>query len=184
MNPRTQAVLSPLARRPAHRQHRLLRWMYRGGRPNWMARPMNRFSAILFSRGLVYRNHAAALQVAGRRTGRSVTVPVAIADLAGERYLVSMLGERANWVANVRAAGGRAVLLHGRREAIVLEEVEVAARAPILRRYLAVAPGARPHIPADPRAALDEFERVTTRYPVFRIATEPSTPRPIRDAVG
>jgi deazaflavin-dependent oxidoreductase (nitroreductase family) len=149
--------------------------MYRGGRPNRVALTLNRFSAILFSWGLVYRNHAATLQVVGRRSGRPLTLPVAIADLAGERYLVSFLGERANWVANVRAAGGKAVLLHGRDEAVVLKEVEVAARAPILRRYLAVAPGGRPHIPVDRRAPLAEFERIAARYPVFHLTGNPST---------
>jgi len=72
---------------------------------------------------------------------------VVIADYEGERYLVSMLGKEANWVRNVQAAGGMAVLRHGGRKAVRLEEVPVDARSAILRRYLAVAPGARPHIP-------------------------------------
>jgi hypothetical protein len=45
-----------------------------------------------------------------------------------------MLGEGVIWVAIVRAADGRAVLRHGRREAVRLEEVDPGARAPILRR--------------------------------------------------
>jgi hypothetical protein len=80
-----------------------------------------------------------------------------------------MLGEDANWVRNVRAAGGRAVLRHGRREAVLLEEVEPSRRASVLRRYLAVAPGARPHVPVDRRAPAAEFDRVAARFPVFRI---------------
>jgi len=64
-----------------------------------------------------------------------------VGDYDGERYLVAMLGEDANWVANVRAADGPAVLQHGRREAVRLEEVDPGIRAPILRRYLEVAPG-------------------------------------------
>ena len=70
---------------------------------------------------------------------------------------------------NVDADGGRAELRHGRREQIILELVDADERAPILRRYLAVAPGARPHIPVDRRAPLDEFERVAAGYPVYRI---------------
>jgi hypothetical protein len=61
-----------------------------------------------------------------------------------------MLGANVNWVRNLKAAGGHAVLRHGRREHVRLEEVEPGARAPILRRYLEVAPGARPHIPGRP----------------------------------
>lgn len=52
----------------------------------------------------------AALQVRGRTSGKTIAVPVVIADHDGERYLVSMLGEDANWVHNVKHAGGRAVL--------------------------------------------------------------------------
>ncbi len=88
----------------------------------------------------------------GRRSGRPISFPVVLADYQGDRYLVAMLGEGTNWVSNVRAAGGDAVLRHGRREAVRLEEVDPGARAPILRRYLQVAPGGRPHIPVDRRA--------------------------------
>jgi hypothetical protein len=95
-----------------------------------------------------------------------------VADYQGERYLVSMLGEGASWVANVRAAGGQALLRHGRREAVRLEEVDPLARAPILRRYLEVAPGGRPHIPVDWRAPLAAFEAIAARYPVFRIRAD------------
>lgn len=105
-------------------------------------------------------------------------VPVVIADYEGERYLVSMLGENANWVRNVRAAGGVAVLRHGGRKAVRLEEVPVDARPAILRRYLAVAPGARPHIPVDRHAPLEEFERIALQVPVFRITATLTTPTP------
>ena len=70
---------------------------------------------------------------------------------------------------NVDADGGRAELRHGRRERVALELVDPSERAPILRRYLALAPGARPHIPVDRHAPLDEFDRVAADYPVFRI---------------
>jgi hypothetical protein len=73
-------------------------------------------------------------------------------------------------VANVREAGGRAALRRGRPEAVDLEEVDRGARAPILRRYVEVAPGARAHIPVDRRAPAAEFERIAADYPVFRVA--------------
>ena len=87
----------------------------------------------------------------------------------GERYLVSMLGRNTNWVRNLQAADGRAVLRHGRREIVQLDEVDSSASAPILRRYLQVAPGARPHIPVDRWASLAEFGRIAADYPVFRV---------------
>ncbi len=82
---------------------------------------------------------------------------------------MSMLGADVNWVRNVEADGGRAELHHGRRERIRLVEVDTADRPPILRRYLELAPGARPHIPVDRGAPLEEFERIAAEYPVFRI---------------
>ena len=99
-----------------------VRWMYHGGRPHRWARWQNRASALAFAAG-IWPQRAATLEVRGRRSGRLIAVPVVIADYEGERYLVSMLGEQANWVRNVRAAGGRAVLRHGQREAVRLEEV-------------------------------------------------------------
>jgi len=147
------------------------RWLYRGGHPNWFARFQNRATAFAFAAGIV-PSRAAVLRIRGRRTGRDIAFPVAIADVGGDRYLVSMLGENVNWVRNLRAADGHAVLQHGRREAVRLEEVDSRDRAPILRRYVQVAPGARAHIPADPRAPLADFERISPDYPVFRIRAD------------
>ena len=42
-----------------------------------------------------------------------ISFPVVSADYDSERYLVSMLGDRADWVRNVHAPSGRAVLSHG-----------------------------------------------------------------------
>ncbi len=144
------------------------RWMYRGGRPNAWARWQNRASAAVFAAG-VWPRRGAALDVRGRKSGRVITFPVAIAEYDGERYLVSMLGENVNWVRNVRAAGGEAVLRHGESETIRLVEVPAGARAPILRRYVEVAPGGRPHIAVDRHAPLEEFQKIAAAVPVFRI---------------
>ena len=83
-------------------------WQYRGGRPHRWARIENRLWAIVSAAGLW--NRAATLEVRGRKSGRLISLPVAITEHQDERYLVAMLGERTNWVTNVRAAGGRAVL--------------------------------------------------------------------------
>ena len=144
------------------------RWMYRGNRPNRVAAVLDRGTAALAAAGIGPRR-VGKLEVRGRRTGRRRSFPVVIADYDGQRYLVSMLGQQANWVRNVRAAGGEAVLRHGRRENAVLEEVDPSVRAPILRRYLEVAPGARAHFPVDRHAPLEQFERIADQYPVFRI---------------
>lgn len=151
------------------------RWMYRGGRPDGLARALNGAWARNFAAGHLAPKRGATLEVTGRRSGRTISFPVMVADYEGERYLVSMLGKDANWVRNVRAAGGRAVLRHGIAEVVHLDEVDIGARAPILRRYLEIAPGARPHVPVNRHAPVEEFEGIAAQFPVFRITTVPSS---------
>ncbi len=155
------------------------RWLYRGQRPNWIARILNRATAAVASSG-VASNYLVTLEVTGRKSGRIVSLPVVIAVVDGQRYLVSMLGDNVHWVHNVRAAGGRAALRSGGREEIQLEEVPTDRRAPILRAYLQRAPGARPHVPVNKDAALAEFEKVAAQFPVFRLASNKAVqpPRP------
>ncbi|MBO0692141.1 MAG: nitroreductase family deazaflavin-dependent oxidoreductase [Acidimicrobiaceae bacterium] len=150
------------------RSFSLERWFYPDKRPNRPARILNAASARMAAAGLGPRR-VVSLEVRGRRSGRTISVPLVVADYQGQRYLASMLGEGSNWVRNLRAAGGRAVLRHGKREEVLLEEVDPAERAPILRRYLERAPGARPHIPVDRHAPLEEFEKVAPDIPIYRI---------------
>jgi hypothetical protein len=153
-----------------------LRWLYAGGHPNGFARVQNRISAIAFSAG-VLPNRTATLQVRGRRSGKTVSLPVVVADYEGERYLVSMLGKDANWVSNVEAAQGWAELRHGDREVVQLVEVDPESRPPILKRYLNLAPGARPHVPVSRFAPLEAFAPIATDYPVYRVVTVPFVER-------
>jgi len=148
----------------------LKRWMYRGGHPNRLTKIINRGWAIIHSLGL-FPNYLVTLEVAGRQSGKIISFPMAMTVLSGERYLVSMLGEDTNWVRNVRAAGGKASLRHGIREQVILEEVETNRRAPVLKAYLKLAPGARPHIPVSKDAPISEFEKIASKYPVFRLKT-------------
>jgi|SRR5215510_4581003 len=68
-------------------------------------------------------------------------------------------------------ADGSAVLRRGRRRPVHFEEVPVDQRAPILRRYLNIAPGARPHFPVTRGAPLEDFEHIAVRCPVFHITS-------------
>ena len=148
----------------------LKEWYYRGGRPNRLARAIDRGTAALYALG-VAPNYLVVLELRGRRSGRTIALPLVMAVVGGKRYVVSMLGERVNWVRNVRAAGGHAVLRHGRREEVWLEEVVANRRAEVLKVYLKRAPGARTHVPVDKDAPLAEFERVASRFPVFRVVS-------------
>ena len=125
----------------------------------------------MFSAGIA-PNYVATLEVRGRKSGRVFSLPVVLAIVDNQRYLVSMLGEKVAWVQNVRAAGGKAVLRHGRREEIRLEETPAAQRAPILKAYLKRAPGARPHVGVDKDAPLSEFEKIAAAIPVFQVLSD------------
>ena len=149
----------------------LKQWLYRGGRPNWLASLLNRGWAAIHALGIA-PNYLVTLEVTGRRSGRTISLPLVMTVIDGERYLVSMLGTEAGWVRNVQASKGKAVLRHGRRERVRLEEVAVDRRAPILKAYLQRAPGARGHVAIDKDAPLSEFERVAAQYPVFKVVAE------------
>lgn len=145
-------------------------WMYRGQRPNWLARMLNRVDAAMGSSGVLANAGLVTLEVTGRTSGRTISLPVAIVVVGGQRYLVSMLGENVQWVKNVRAAGGRAVIHSRGREEVHLEEVPVDQRAPILKAYLHRAPGARSHMPVSLDAPLAEFAQIAGAYPTFHFA--------------
>jgi deazaflavin-dependent oxidoreductase (nitroreductase family) len=145
-----------------------LRQMYTGARGNKAARRYARWWSRVISLGVLPRRWV-VLEVPGRRTGRPTQFPLGMADFDGQWYLASMLGEQCNWVKNLRAANNQAILRRGRARRCQFVEVPVDERAPILRRYLQKVPGARPHIPVSPDAALPEFSAIAPRYPVFRV---------------
>ncbi|MGC1287882.1 MAG: nitroreductase/quinone reductase family protein [Streptosporangiaceae bacterium] len=153
-----------------------LRAMYPGGRADAAARRFARLWAAVFRLGLAPKRWV-TLEVAGRRSGRVTRFPLGMARVGDQWYLVSMLGERCNWVQNVRAADGRATLLHRCATPCRLVEVPVGERAPIIKCYLARVPGARPHVPVDRHAPLADFESIAARYPVFRVVPVPALAR-------
>jgi deazaflavin-dependent oxidoreductase (nitroreductase family) len=142
--------------------------MYPKGRPSRLSRRLNAALGWLHGLGIL-PPFRLTLETRGRVTGRVYRIPLIAAEMGGGWYLVSMLGENAEWVRNVRADGGRAVIRRGRVEHVKLEEVPVARRAPILKQYLRAAPWARPHFDVDWTAPISDFEALAERYPVFRI---------------
>jgi len=152
---------------------------YRPPRPA-IAR-VNRWVARLAILGLTPRD-TVALEVPGRRSGRLRRTALVWAEDAGGRYFVSLAGE-AVWVRNVRAAGGRATIRHGRARRVRLEDVPAAERAPVLKAYLSKrafskSPDheAREFFGVRPDATLDELASIADRYPVFRIVADPLQP--------
>jgi hypothetical protein len=144
---------------------------YPGGRPNALSKRLNSGQARLTALG-VFPALLVALETRGRLSGRACLVQLVVTQVGTERYLVSMLGENADWVRNARASAGAAVLRHGTTEEVRLDDVPVSRRAPILKAYLQIAPGARPHFELSREAPLAEFDKVAAQYPVFRIVVE------------
>jgi deazaflavin-dependent oxidoreductase (nitroreductase family) len=152
---------------PAERNW-LMRLLYRDWRPTRLGRWINRLNCWWSGLGLPPKIQA-ALEVRGRTSGQVRTLPVVIATVEGERYLVSMLGAQSDWVKNVEAAHGRAVMRQGARYPVRLELVPRDQRAPILKEYVRIAHSGRRHFPLPPGAPLAEFEAIAGRYPVYRI---------------
>lgn len=120
--------------------------MDRGRRPNRLAKILNRWWAIVSSAG-VGLGGMATLEVRGRRTDNLISFPVVVADYEGERYLVAMLGEGTNWVANARAAGGardEASETVCRLDATRIRRVTTGVGGPLEKRRKLVAARARP----------------------------------------
>jgi len=88
---------------------------YPGGRPKAFTRRLNSVQARLTARG-VFPALLVALETKGRRSGKASLVQLVVAHVGTERYLVSMLGDNADWVRNARAGAGTAVLRHGTTE--------------------------------------------------------------------
>jgi F420H(2)-dependent quinone reductase len=145
------------------------RWLYRGQKPGLIAKFLNRMMANNASKEAM-DNGLVALEVMGRKSGKVISFPLVMVRVDEQRYLASMLGE-SQWVCNVRAAGGKAVLRSGGYENVQLEEIPANVRAPLLKAYLHAAPGARPHVAVDMDAPIEEFEKIAADYPVFRVTS-------------
>jgi len=99
-------------------------------RPSWPARAIGGRAARLFQPAVVH-----SLTVPGRVSGRGRTVPVAVLDHEGTRYLISAYGDT-EWSRNLRAAGH--ARLRGRRQTQYIDtlEIPVEERPPLIAEYL------------------------------------------------
>ena len=145
-----------------------MRLFYLNWRPTRLGRWINRLMCWWSGLGLP-PNFQAALEVRGRTSGHTRSNPVVIATVESKRYLVSMLGPESDWVKNVEAAHGDAVIRQGRRRRVHLVAVPSEERAPILREYVRIAPSGRTHFPIRVGAPLSDFEAIAGSYPVYRI---------------
>ena len=110
------------------------------------------------------------LTVRGRKSGQPRTLPIAIWEHNGKRYVGSVLGIVA-WVRNLRAAG-EATLTRGRRaETVTARELPTGEAALVLREDIKGGnPFARYYgVTAD--SSLEEFARAVLTHPVFVLET-------------
>jgi hypothetical protein len=80
-----------------------------------------------------------------------------------------MPGQMTKWARNLRADEHAVPLVRRKRENVALVGDISSDRAAVLRRYLELAPGARPFFPIDRYAPVSAFERIVDDYPVFRV---------------
>ncbi|MDO8617073.1 MAG: nitroreductase/quinone reductase family protein [Dehalococcoidia bacterium] len=138
-------------------------------KPGGLTRAMNSVLGWFASLGLT-PGQMITLELKGRRSGKVRSTVVNSVEYGGQRYLVSPRGE-SEWVRNVRSAGGLAVIRHGKRAGVRLEEVPAGERAAIIQAYLKRnAMATKAHFGIEPDAPLPEFERIAALHPVFRIA--------------
>jgi F420H(2)-dependent quinone reductase len=142
--------------------------------PPTLHRLLSSAIAVLAARGWCPTN-TVALEVPGRLSGRVRRTAVVFVDYEDRRYLVSLAGE-SQWVRNIRAAAGRAILRRGRPTAVHLVEVPSAYRAPVLRAYashraFSRSPAyiARNYFGVQPNPTLAELAAIADRYPVFKV---------------
>lgn len=143
--------------------------MYSGAKGNFTARQFARLWAWTFSRGLTPGRRWVTLEVPGRKSGKPTRFPLGLATVDGQPYFGSMLGNSCNWVRNVRANDGYAVIDRRGRQQVRLSEVPPELRPRLLKAYLEQVPGARPHIPVKHTQPVADFESIAQRYPIFRV---------------
>lgn len=115
------------------------------------------------------------LEVRGRRTGNPIRVSLTTVRRDGSRYLVSLY-DNSQWVKNVRAAEGRAIMISGRRMPVRLLEVPAPGKASILLGYVqqrafshSGEESARLFFDLGPNPTYADMESIADRYIVFRI---------------
>jgi deazaflavin-dependent oxidoreductase (nitroreductase family) len=124
----------------------------------------NTIMSALVRAGLVPRSYL--LTTRGRKTGRPRTNPVVPVDHGGQRWLVAPYGP-VSWVHNARATGR--VSLTRRRDTrdYTIREVSPEEAGPVLKRYVRLAPSARPYFQASKDSPVKDFVTEADRHPVF-----------------
>jgi hypothetical protein len=137
-------------------------------RPGAVERIFGRILVSLIRIGFV-RGHFYVLEVRGRQSGRTISLPVDPIDLDGRCYLVCARGN-ANWVRNARAAGEVALVRAMRRRRYAVRELPPGMRPPVLKAYLdRYASEVQRFFPIPKGSPVEAFVDLAPRYPVFEL---------------
>jgi hypothetical protein len=141
-------------------------------RPGAVERIFGRILVVLIRIGLV-RGHFYVLEVRGRQSGRTISLPVDPIDLDGRCYLVCARGN-SNWVRNARAAGEVVLVRAMRRRRYAVGELPPGMRPPVLKAYLdRYASEVQRFFPIPKGSPVEAFVDLAARYPVFELSPSP-----------
>ena len=139
-------------------------------RPSRVERLFGRILTSLVRLGLL-RGHFYVLEVRGRRSGRTISLPVDPLDYGGIRYLVCARGD-SHWVRNARASGKVALCRAMRRCRYAVRELPPAERMPVLKAYLdSYAAEVQRFFPVQKGSPVEAFADLSLRYPVFELSS-------------
>jgi hypothetical protein len=137
-------------------------------RPGAIERVFGRALVFMIRVGVV-RGHFYVLEVRGRRSGRTISLPVDPLDFAGQRYLVCARGN-SNWVRNTRTVGEIVLVRALRRRRYAAREISSEMRPPILKAYLDRFAGeVQRFFPVPKGSPVEAFSDLAPRYPVFAL---------------
>ena len=153
-------------------------------RPRTIERVFGHVLAWLVRLGVI-RGHFYVLEVRGRKSGRTIALPVDVLDLEARRYLVCARGN-SNWVRNARAAGEVVLVRAMHRQRYVVREVPNAMRPLLLKAYLdRYAREVQRFFPVAKGSPIEAFEDLAPRYPVFELLAVPLlSPSPCGRGLG
>ena len=142
--------------------------------PTVLDRLFGRLLAGLVWIGLI-RGHFYVLEVRGRKSGRTISLPVDLLELDGRRYLVCARGN-SNWVRNARAAGEVVLARAMRRRRYAVRELPAGLRPPVLKAYLdRFAAEVQRFFPVPKGSPAEAFGDLAPRYPVFELLPQDET---------
>jgi len=111
------------------------------------------------------------LTTRGHKTAQPRTNPVLIIRHDEQRWLVAPYGV-VSWVYNARASGTVKLTRGGSHEEFSVAEVDAHRAAPVLKRYVTLAPVVLPYFEARIGSPVEAFEAEAAMHPVFLLTPQ------------